>query len=220
MARPIITIPVKLRRDMQFNWRIEWRGVDNGTSLSGNSAWVVNQKPRWIGTPTFAARRTMIGAWQALMAQLQGRHGILQVEIINTAAMPALAARSTGLTFSNGQYLSTGSGVAYVPTVLSVGAAYKGATSIKVHTSDFPPVQGQIMSYAKKPFQVTYVDDLGGGDYEVGVQRLATDIPDDAEIRCVGVGLFELSDEGQGAITYGPSHFATPAPQLQEVLNA
>lgn len=220
MARPVITLSRQLMRQIQFDWRIEWRGVASGTAFNGNSAYVVNALPRWIGTPQFVTARSALAHWRATIAQMQGRHGTMLIDMCEPAAfgMQAGAYKANGLPFANGTYLTTGKGMEFERTVRAHRPAARGATSILV-TDDVPGV-GQIMSHDDWPFMVTFVTVLEGGVYEIGVQMpLRRAIAQGDTIRMQGRGLFEVTDEAQGWASYGLDRVATPSISLQEVLN-
>lgn len=224
MQRPIVTIPRGLFRESDMTWRIEWRGQESGMSIGGNPLGVNNAFPRFVGNPRLILHKTAIRRWRAIQATAQGRLGIYRMWMNDPVAFnwkaAAGALANNGATFSNGEYMTTGYGVEYVPMALAVGAVAAGATEMRIDVSPcgIAPVEGQIMSADDWPFEVTWAMPVSGTLYDIGVSRLATAIADEGVIEMQGHGRFELADEGQGNPNYGADHHSTPTVAFQEVL--
>ncbi|MGI3169981.1 hypothetical protein ACRARG_12550 [Pseudooceanicola sp. C21-150M6] len=224
MERPIITVPRDLLRQTEFNWQIDWRGQESGVSIGGNPLGVVNAFPRWIGEPQMTLHNDLVRRWRAIIGQAQGRLGVFRLPLIDPIGFDWQAAAGAlspnGAQIGNGEYLTTGNGIAYVPMALAVGAVAAGATEFRIDVSPcgIAPVDGQIMSAEDWPFQVTWTQPVSGTLYDIGVVRLATAIEDGGVINMQGHGRFEMRDESQGMASYGPDRHSTPSLAVQEVL--
>jgi hypothetical protein len=113
-----------------------------------------------------------------------------------------------------------GSGFDYVPWVAAAAAATACDTSVIVSVPDAQhlPRVGQILSHDDFPFGVAGVISLGGGDYQLEVARLWSNIAVGDQISLIGTGLFELVSGDTGRPVYGNEMVATFSVQWQEVL--
>ena len=225
MQRSVITIPQGFLRKISVDWDIDWRGQSLGDSNSGSTQTVYNRFPRWVGSPEVLLHQAEIGQWRAIRAQAQGRTGLYRVEMCDPAVFRFTDTGDQvpgfGIPFSDAdQPFSSGQGFAYEPTCSAVSGASAGATSIRVEDADAVPSAGQIMSHNLWPFTVTYVTELGGGTYDLGVQMpLREAIPAGASIKLRGEGLFEAVEESMGRPKYGAGHAARTSLTFREVLN-
>ncbi|MFD2855410.1 hypothetical protein ACFSZS_12425 [Seohaeicola zhoushanensis] len=112
-------------------------------------------------------------------------------------------------------------GFEYVATCTAALAATAGATQIRINTapSGIVPKVGQIMGHDDWPFAVVSVTLVSTGIYDLGIQMpLRSAVPSGAAIRHEGVGLFEITEDGAGDLTYEFKHESRPVFRFREVL--
>lgn len=228
MARPIVTIPRPLLRLLSFEWSFDRRGTGLGNNLAGVSVASYSQFPVWRGSLSLSYHGSQIGQWRALHSQVQGRHGIYAIEMIDPAVFGEAEARTAvgigtnGFPYSDGAYFSDGSGFAFIPVCHTVGAHSVGAKQLllDVAQSSVPPKIGQVMSAGDYPFVVERVSSVGGSQYrvQIGSPCLRVDLEHGAEVRHVARGLFEAIDDTSGTASYGPARHARPVLELREAL--
>lgn len=222
MARPIVTIPRPLLRLLSFEWSFDRRGTGLGNNLAGVSVASYSQFPVWRGSLSLSHHGGQIGQWRALQSQVQGRHGIYAVEMIDPAVFHRPDLQSPGEVMSDGELFSDDTGFEIVPVCLVVGAHKSGARILRVDVSGngLVPKLGQIMSANDRPFVVELVREINAATYElqIGSPCLRGDVPDGAEVRHVARGLFEAVDDTSGTASYGPARHARPVLELREAL--
>jgi hypothetical protein len=226
MDRPVVNVPLSLMRQASVEWDIDWRGQSAGERTDGSSGVIHNEFPRWVGAPSLKLRAELMARWRAIRWQAQGRVGLYRVPMLDPAIFrPGMTAPSPdwvgdGVPFAAGQRYSVGSGFDYVPWVAAAAAATACDTSVIVSVPDAQhlPRVGQILSHDDFPFGVAGVISLGGGDYQLEVARLWSNIAVGDQISLIGTGLFELVSGDTGRPVYGNEMVATFSVQWQEVL--
>ncbi|MEM6500103.1 MAG: hypothetical protein AAF709_25775 [Pseudomonadota bacterium] len=220
MTRPVITIPKRMHRFLSADWHIDVRSQQAGVNLSGVVVSGATNFPRWVAEPSFVFYRTDLATWQGIIAHLQGMFGIIRMPMLNPVATYAVPKEpKDGVTFGNGQSFSSGVGFLFDPFVVCEGGSAKGATSMTV-SGDVAPVVGQIMSRNDWPFRVTSVTEAASGSWDITFQMpLREAIADQDRISHFGYGLFELTEDQSGRVSYTANHHGRPSLSLREALN-
>lgn len=227
MNRPIITVPYAIMRASRIDWDIDWRGQPGNDRTDGSTQVVFDAFPRWIGTLDLVLARDLARQFRAMRWQAQGRVGIYRLYMVdpmgfNLQAAVGGEAIAAGVPFSSGARFSTGQGFHPSTVVLTSAAAEAGASEVQVTTADptLVPVPGQIMSAGDWPFAVTAVSENGGNIYTLSVQMpLREEIASGAMVNCVASGLFEVSDDLAGALSYDTTLVGRSSISFREVLN-
>jgi hypothetical protein len=222
MERPIITVPQGFLRATNFDWDIDWRGQPPSDRTSGVTQTVVNAFPRWVGSPQIYLRGALIGQWKAIRGSAQGRVGIYRVPMcdpVGFALSEAGTVPADGLTYSDGNLFDNDKGFTFNPVCEAVTRADAGAEKVRVSSPTVAPKQGQIMSHDDWPFEVSWVQEVSAGTYDIGVQMpLRSTIYAGDTVNLQGVGRFEAVEEGMGNPSYGSGRVSTPRLQFREVL--
>jgi hypothetical protein len=217
MQRPVVTLPAGFLKFLQVDWDIEWRGQGLGENTGGGSAVVFNRFPRWVGAPSVFLDGAALAQWRGIRATAQGRVGIYRLPMLDPIGFDAEV--GTALPFADGSSFASDTGFAAEPLGFAAQAAVAGAEQIRIE-ADAAPRIGQIMSHGLWPFVVTWVQQVGAGVFDLGIQMpLRGAMAAGDPVLLTGVGLFEAIEDGMGRVSYGVTRSAQIKLNFREVLN-
>lgn len=220
MARPYVTIPLGLFRPLDFNWQIDWRTQDAGSTTDGITQTMGQGFPRWIGSPRIRLSRAQIATWRALLATAQGRRGLFLVEMAD-AVIDLPPYTGTGRTFASGVTFSNDRGFLASEAYALVFGKSAGDEQITVDTFDgLPnPVPGQILGHGLWPFEVTWVEPLSATRFRLGTTPLRAAMSAGDAIALRPRGVFEMVEDTSGNPAYARAMRSTVQLQFREWLN-
>jgi len=218
MQRPIVTLPADFMKFLQVDWDIDWRGQGLGENTGGGSSTVFNRFPRWTGAPSMFLEGAELAQWRGIRAMAQGRLGIYRLPMVDPIGFGG--ASSAEQPFANGSSFATGAGFAAEPLCFAALSAERGADQIRVSGAAVAPRIGQIMSQGHLPFMVTWVSEVAGGVFDLGIQMpLRASLAVGDHIRLEGMGLFEAVEGSMGRVRYDASRAAQVKLNFREVLS-
>lgn len=214
MNRNIIDVPLIFARQLNVNWRPDWRGSPSAQGLDGSEQFVINRFPRWVGSPEVVMVPDMIGAWRSFVLQAEGRVNAYRIRMIDPAVMALDMSdgwRKDWTAYRSGLYREPR------PQVSCVASVVAGAATITIDERRAPrPIAvGAILSHNDWPFAVTGRTGAGAA-VTLSVKMLRKPIPAGAQIDMIARGIFLAGSDAMGFPDYGLDRVARPQLDLQE----
>lgn len=225
MQPKIVTLRHNILHLTGIDWTLDWRNRSSGAGLDGSNQIVGFGFPRWMGSPSFRLRPSLVGEFQAVRDSAQGMANVWRVPMIDPVTLDrerALRTRKKSLPFGldsgSGPMFAEGVGFQWDPILLAPNGAKRGDTSI-VLEGEFLAV-GQVVSHLDWPFRIVSIRAASGGAKVCTVApAVRSDIPAGGIVQAVGHGLFQVEDGAQGRVSYGLDRMASPSLSFVEWIN-
>ncbi|MCJ8139562.1 hypothetical protein [Falsirhodobacter halotolerans] len=202
----IIPIPHGVMRQLNCDWRIDWRGQSSGEGLDGVEQIFASPFPRWVGSPALGLWGDALRLWRATNAKARGRVNLYRLPLIDRDDI----ADAYGSTDYAGRPLHGAYGDG--PTAKVVGDRAAGSTAVNA-AMGFDPIRvGGFISIADWPYVVVDVQPYGAPGNRTAEITIEPPLRRRAvahqTINLRAHGIFRATEDSMGAIDVGPDGYA------------